>query len=366
MSPLQPEEISYKEIVYAIVSMLIGAGILTLPRSLAEETKAVDGWISILIAGVIAAFFVWVVAKLATKFPQTTFVDYAAKIVTKPIAVALTFLFACHFIGYAAYETRVVGDITVLYLFDRTPNEVVALLFLLIVIYAVYGSTFVILRLNLMFLPIILFISLLIPVLNVGFIELDNAKPIYTSSAIDYLQGIKVSAFSLLGFEILLFYIAFLKTTKKVVKGSMMGIGLTVVIYLVIYLTVVGVFGNETTKNLWNPTIELAKEVQIPGEFFERFESIFFTIWIMTLFNTTAMAFDVAVIALKSILPKIKRTILISVLSPIIYMIAFFPRNMVQVEKMGEWMSYSGLFMSMTVPLLILIIAKIRRIQGNE
>jgi spore germination protein len=359
------DEISHKEITYAVASMLIGAGILTLPRFLSSEVKASDAWVSLLAAGGIAVFFAWLIATLAARFPKKTFLDYTAKIVSKPVAVVLTLLFALHMITFAAIETRIVGNISVMYLFDRTPIEAVSLIFLLAVIYAVYGSTVVILRLNMMFLPIIIVIGILLCVFNIGLAEAQNLKPVFTSGLVDYLRGVKASTFSLLGFEILLFYIAFMKSTKRAAKAATLGVSITVFVYLILFLSVIFSFGNEATQNMLYPTIEVAKEVEVPGEFFERFESIFFTVWIMTLFNTTAMAFDVALIALKSVFTKIKRVALISLLSPIIILIGFLPPNLVQLDKFAEWISYSGIVMGMVLPTLIHLVAKIRGIEGD-
>jgi spore germination protein len=359
------EEISHKEIAYAVASMLIGAGILTLPRSLANVTQVADAWISILLGGGLTVCFVWLVATLAAKFPKKTFFEYATVIVSKPIAVILTLLFAVHMILFAAYETRIVGSISVMYLFDRTPIEAVSLVFLLVVIYAVYGSTAAILRLNLMFLPIILVISILLCLMNLVTAEVQNLKPTFTTSIMEYLRGVKVSTFSFLGFEILLFYIAFMKRTEKAAKAAIVGVSVTTLIYMILFISTIAVFGHEATKNMVNPTVELAKEVQIPGEFFERFESIFFTIWIMTLFNTTAMAFNVALLALQSLFPQVNKVVIISIVSPIIYLIGFWPPNWVQTEKMGEWISYNGMVMAMVIPLFLYIVAKIRGIKGN-
>jgi spore germination protein len=359
------EEISHKEICYAVASMLIGAGILTLPRSLANVTQTSDAWISILLAGGVTIFFTWVVAKLASQFPKKTFLEYATTIVSRPIAVILTLLFATHMVMFAGYETRVVGTISVMYLFDKTPIEAIAVLFLLGVNYAVYGSTAAILRLNLMFLPIILGISLMISFMNLGTAEVQNMKPVFTTSIIEYLRGVKISTSSYLGFEILLFYIAFMKRTEKAAKAAIVGVSVTTLLYLIFFLFTIAVFGHESTKNLVTPTVELAKEVQVPGEFFERFESVFFTVWIMTLFNTTAMAFNVALIALQSVFPKVKKVLIISILSPLIFLIGFSPPNWVQLEKLGDLVSYNGIVMGMAVPLFLYFMAKIRGIKGN-
>lgn len=359
------EEIGFKEILYAVASMVIGIGIITLPRRLAQSTEGSDGWISIVLAGVTSILFVWVIAKLAKRFPKQTFLEYTTRIVSKPVAIILTLLLGFHLLQFTAYEMRAVANITKVYLFDQTPVEVIALTFLLVVIYAVAGSRVGILRLNLLFLPIILFISILLIFMNLGYFEFNNLKPFFTTKWDGYFMGAKDSFFAFLGFEILLFYIAFMNRPENAHKAAMIGMSIPILLYLMFYIIAIGVFGHATSINIIDPIIEIAKEVEVPGEFLERFESIFFTIWIMTIFNTAAMALDVTIIAFKSVFPKINKMTFLFILSPIIYLSGMFPPHLLAVFKVGEWLSYSGIVFGMVIPSILFIIAKVRGIEGN-
>lgn len=162
------QEIGQKDILFALASVVIGLGVLTLPRTVADAAKSSDGWISILIGGIIAMFFTWIAAKLASRFPKQTFIEYGL-IVTKPVAYLLTFLFAVYNILYVGFELRGVANVSKQYLFERTPVEVLSLVLLLVIMYAVSGSRAALLRLNLMFLPIVLFIGFILLFMGLGF-----------------------------------------------------------------------------------------------------------------------------------------------------------------------------------------------------
>jgi spore germination protein len=216
-----------------------------------------------------------------------------------------------------------------------------------------------------MFMPIILFIIIILVLLNIGFFEMKNIKPFFITGWKDILQGTKETVFAFLGFEILLFYNTFMNEPKQIVKAAIIGISFPLFIYILVFFFVVGVFSTEVTGNLLYPTAELAKLVEIPGGFFERFESVFFTIWVMTLFSTASMAFDVTLVALCSVFKKIKRMTLVFTIAPIVYMIAMTPRNILEISKLGEVISYIGVGFSMIVPLLLLVIAKIRGVKGD-
>jgi spore germination protein len=359
------EEIGQREITVAVASMIIGVGILTLPRLVSQATQGSDGWISIAMAGCLAIFFAWIVAKLAARFPKKTFFEYTSAIVTKPVAYVLTLLFGVHFLLFVAYESRAIAGVSKQYLFDRTPVEVVAFVFLLVVIYAVSGSRVALLRINLLFLPIVLTVACVMQFMNLGFLEIGNLKPFFKTEWSGIFAGTKESVLSFLGFEIMLFYVALMNRPKDAPKAAIIGISIPLLLYLLLHLTVIGVLSHRVTMNVIYPTIEIAKEVEVPGGFFERFESVFFTIWIMTIFNTTAMAYDVAVMALSSIFRKVKKITWLFMLSPLIYIISMLPQSYVQQSNFGMFISYSGIVFAILIPLGLLLIAKMRGVKGN-
>src|SRR5699024_11676935 len=95
-------------------------------------------------------------------FPGKPFLEYAPTLVTKPIAILFALVLIISHIFLAGFITRTVAYIAQQYFFERTPMEVLALLFLLFVIYAVCGSRVGLFRFNMLFLPIILFIFIFV------------------------------------------------------------------------------------------------------------------------------------------------------------------------------------------------------------
>jgi len=358
-------EIDSKEMMFAISSMVIGAGVLTLPRLVADATESSDGWVSILIAGALAILLAWVGAKLASRFPKMNFFTYTGLIATKPVAMILTWIVFGYFLVFSAYITRGISLIAKQYLFDETPVEVIALTFMLIIIYAVAGSRVSLLRLNLLFFPIVLAFIILLLYFSAGLIELDNLKPIFVTNWSGIMKGARETIFSLLGFEIAMFYIFYMNRPQKAPKAVVIGMLLPVVLYVFVYLIVISVFSVEATIQVMFPTIELAKEIELPGEFFERLESLFFVIWIMTIFNTGSMAFDICIMQVNSIFKNTKKTTCIWVLSPLIYVVAMIPQDMIEFAILGEYLSYAGLVVAGVMPCSLFITAMIRGVKGH-
>ena len=134
------QEVGDKEITVAVSSMILGVGIITLPRMLAGETNASDGWISLLLAGGIVCFFTYIIGKLVSRFPKAVFFAIYITDCFQPLAYVITFIFGIYALSTVAFQVRSVANISRMYLFNRTPTEVLVLIFLLVVVYAVSGS----------------------------------------------------------------------------------------------------------------------------------------------------------------------------------------------------------------------------------
>ncbi len=350
---------------FTIMSMMIGVGILTLPRSIAGVTRFADGWISILAGGMIAACFAVILASLAIRMDKDSFYRYASKSITKPAAAVLVAAISIYFILFCGYETRAIASISKQYLFERTPVEAVACAFLIVVIYAVSGSRIGLIRLNALFLPLVLVIAALLLVFSSGNFRAEEMPPFFTTGLSGLAAGTRETIFSLLGFEIVLFYGAMLRNRRDALPAVMLGVAVPVLLYLAIFIVCIGVFSQEALRNVAYPAIELAKEAKIPGEFFERFESVFFIIWIMTIYNTTSMALDIACESIRSVFGLKRSPLHPMLLAPFVLWIGMAPRNVAEFTALGEFISYFGLAAIVLAPCIILGIAMLRGVHAD-
>lgn len=74
------DKISAAQTAVFLNNTLLGAGILTLPRSVSESVKTPDGWISVLLGGAIVMLAVLVMVKISQQFPGQTVFQYAGRI----------------------------------------------------------------------------------------------------------------------------------------------------------------------------------------------------------------------------------------------------------------------------------------------
>lgn len=360
------EQMSNKEIVYTVSNMIIGFGILTLPNTIVKTTVSSDGWISILLGGGVAILFAWLIGKLGESFPGEHYHTMVTRIVNRQAAHILTLCFALYFLLFVSYQIRGVSTITRLYLFDNTPEEFIGFIFLLVLAYGVAGPSIALVRLNLLFFPVLVCILLAIVILNIGSFDVHHLLPVLKSDFTGILQASKETILSYLGVEIMLFYNIFVFKKKKATAPIVYGVMISTVLYLLLFIVVIAVFGSVVTEHTLYPIAELAKEVEVPGEVFERFEFFFFVIWLISLFCTNVMALDVAIVGVMSIFPKTRRISIITALLPLMYIIGLLPSGLYELHIFADWISYFGIGVAWFIPALLLLMVKLKGGRAHE
>ncbi|PFK34237.1 spore gernimation protein GerLB [Bacillus cereus] len=360
------EEIGSRELTFAVSSVIIGTGALSMPRIIAEKALFADGWIILLLGGLICASFAWLITKIAILFPKQTFFQYTSIYLSKPVAFIVTSIMVLTFAGITAYQARTISIISQTYLFSKTPIELLSFFYLLVVIYGVSGSRAALLRLNVLFLPVVVSAIFALSLLNINLMDMYNLMPIFQTKWSQYAIGMKESIFTFIGFEIVLFYSLFVKQKNKAPLAAAKGVMITNLLYILIYLTCITVFSYSTTKSLTYPVIELGKEIEVGGGFLERFDAIFFTTWIITIFNTTAMYYDIAMISFCSMFPSVKKKTFIFVSAPIIYLLNMLPENVTKVAQYSVYLAWADMACIIVVPVLVFVVYKIKGGKNSE
>ncbi len=105
-----------------IINYMLAAGVLTLPRTVTEQTQSPDGWISVLLGGVLAVIAGMIIVKLSQQYPQETFYEYSRHIVGKWIGHLISIVFITYFLALGAFEVRVMSEIVDFFLLEGTPS----------------------------------------------------------------------------------------------------------------------------------------------------------------------------------------------------------------------------------------------------
>ena len=114
----------------------------------------------------------------------------------------------------AAFEIRVMADVTGMYLLERTPTWAIVMVFMWIGIYLISGGLSVIVRVFEVILPITLVIFVMEILLSNQLFEISNLRPVLGE---DFTcnQGLKPSLLSYTGYEVMLVVTAYMQNPKK-------------------------------------------------------------------------------------------------------------------------------------------------------
>lgn len=283
--------------------------------------------------------------RLQKQFPGQSFFEFIEQGTLGRIFVyILTSFFIIYFILMVAYILRIATIVVKMFLLGQTPAEVIAVIFVLTLAYATSKGIQGIIHLNLLFVPIMLFTLFLILIFSVPELDINHIRPVLAEGIMPILPGVKESIFSVLGIEILFFFMKSMKQTDIRALPLNMSISVVILAYVSVTIFSYCIFTFEMTKFITFPTIEIAKDIMVPGGFLERIESLMLTIWMLTIFNTLSIYHFLAVDSIKKYaLKRLSRSTITAILSFTLLTIAFIPNSLNELFDWTPFVSYMGM-----------------------
>ncbi|HDX9577904.1 TPA: spore germination protein [Bacillus pseudomycoides] len=354
------DRIETSQAAVILINYILAAGILTLPRTAAEQVKTPDVWITVILGGLIAMVTGVIIVKLSQQFPEKTFYQYSQDIVGKWVGGLLSLFIIVHFFTLASYEVRILEEVTSFFLLEGTPGWAIIMTFMWVSLYLMIGGINPMARMFGIIFPITVFIFLLTAFMSIGIFEIDNLRPVLGLGFMPVLKGIKTTTLAYSGAEIMLILLMFMKQPNKAVKVILVGTAIPLVFYVITVVMVIGAFSVDGVVTRTWPTFDLMRSFEIPGLIFERFESLLLVIWIMQIFSTYSICYYAAALGLAQLFQKNIHLFLYGLL-PVVYIIAFTPKNINDLFKLGDMIGNSGLYLFGILPILLLIIVKWRK-----
>lgn len=343
-----------------ISSIILGMGVLTLPRRVTEDTLGSDGWISVILAALFILFMGWVIIRLNRYYPNMTYFEYSPLILGKWIGNLTNLVFAAYLLITTGYELRGMFEVTHFYLLPTTPHEITILLMIFVGIYLMTGGIVAVARVFEILLPITLIFFFIVLATSLSVFEWNNILPVMGLGVEPVIKGIHGSALTLSGFEFMLVLNAFMQQKKEAWKATTYGVTIPTLFYVVIVITVIGGLGPEQTMTLTFPTIELIRAYELTGILFERYETFLLAVWLMQIFSTYVGMHYVLCLALSQITGKNIRYFIFGT-APIVFLISVLPTDLNEFFALGDILVHIQLAIVFIVVPLSLLIAWIRK-----
>ncbi|GAE25703.1 spore germination protein GerKB [Halalkalibacter wakoensis JCM 9140] len=336
--------------MFIIVQTQIGVGILSLPYTIYESGAKTDAWISMLCVGVVLQVVIILFWFLSNWFPKTSFYDVLSQVYGKYVGRVLTIGYVIYFIFVCSLALILFNYIIEIWAFPRTPNWAFNLMMLILAYYLVIEKLKVIGRfhtlVSFLLVTIILLTFPAYPHLDIRYI-----MPIGDSGLVNIFKGTKEAILSVLGFELILFLMPFVKGTKreKFVSASLANIIVTVIYTYLTFICLL-FFSPEEIKLVPEPVLYLLKAFTFP--IIERVDIVFLAIWIISVVTTLISYVYIASIGLTCFFSMRHHKKAVPFIIVPSFFIALIPRNSISIANWSDTITNVGLFFVLGIPFL--------------
>lgn len=356
--------ISPYQITMIVIMTLIGVGIFFLPYDLANDAGT-NSIVILLIGGALNIISMNIIIYLNNRFPGKTLPDYCTEIIGVIPTKILTFIYVVYIVSFIGYEARIFNEVIKVFLLFKTPSEIIIISLILACTYAVRGGVECIGRAMEFFFPLLVIPLILVLIPGIGSVDFSNLLPVFHGLSTKILKTLPNMVLSFSGYELLLFYIGFMKEPKKAHLSANLGMIFVIIVYLILTILCFGMFGTKLLqKTVW-PVLAYVRAINLPGLFIERLDGVMLGIWVFTVYTTMIALYFVLTYSLSKIFDTKEQKQYALPMVPIIYFIALIPENIGQLEKMTTYLfQYFGSILIFVVPILLLIISLIRKKGG--
>ncbi|MCM3717792.1 GerAB/ArcD/ProY family transporter [Fictibacillus phosphorivorans] len=352
--------LSNKNLFFLIIQAQVGIGILGLPYILYNDVQQ-DGWMSLLVAGVLAQGILIILVALSRTSPKETFYELNHRLLGTFLGKIVNILYILYFISFSLLLMILVSDVINTWILHRTPKWAIILLLLIATTYIAKEQILTISRTFLFF--SILFIGLII-LLFMVYPQDNHFGRMLPMGSKDFTEIVKASpdAFvSLIGFEIILFIMPFIKNPKKSLLVLTFANLFTVLLYVFLFITCVITFSGAQFSLIQEPLLYLFRGLSF--HFVERIDIIFLSFWIVPISTTLVVQLYNASLGVQNLF-AIQRNKCVYLLAGILLGLCLLPVSYSIKESLSSFMIYLNIIFVFIFPALLLIIAKVRGIKA--
>lgn len=357
--------ISVRQAKLLLILQMFNMSMLILPR-IAGKVAGHDGYMLPIVGFVLGSIYIWCITTLLKRFPGEGIDTIAPKVLTKWIGLLIVWLYIVKLIVGAGLEARMFAEMVSQVLLPKTPLPVIILLLLFAVHYLIKSGLEASGRMAevvayFVFVPLV-FILLLVLIKT----DFKQLLPIFTSRPKGFLAGSYYVSMTFMPLEFLLVIGCLINKPGKLKSVCFYAIGLISIIEVIlIALTFTGVGMVTSTKQLW-PVLTLMQSIQLPGSFVENQEIFMMIWWIMSVYMYVSGSIYVAALTISKLAKFNRQSVTVMPLIPIVFFISMLPSSLVDsYTYLVTFSGQVGIFFLLIVPLVLLIVAKLRRIGGE-
>jgi len=177
---------------------------------------------------------------------------------------------------------------------------------------------------------------------------------------------VAATSISFAGFEIMFVLGAFLQPIAAARRAQFVGIAIPSLIKTLNTVAAIAVFSYEEVARLMWPMLDLAISTEFPGQILERLEAAVLAIWFLLMHTAIGnLYFGAAKIVQEYFRIRHHQWIVLAMF-PLLLAVALWPKHVHQVFAWMVALGYASVFFWLAVPLVLLLLARIRAPQRPE
>ncbi|MBP1153834.1 MULTISPECIES: endospore germination permease [unclassified Paenibacillus] len=330
--------INERQFAWLIGSLLAGGGLLSLQNELVR-TAHMDAWFSYLIPTMYVLLIGYVFVQLSMRFPKKHLFEIIFVLFGRLFGTVINLLLVVHLWLILMRDLRSFGKFIGTILLPNTPEEILVLLLMLVLMFYGRTSVEVIARVNDLFFPIFFLLVLLLPFLLSNEVDLQLIQPILSVPAINFWYA---NVLGIGWFGDILVAGAFLHTIwngKQVQSGLRHGIMMATLLLTIFQFLQVLVLGPSIPGNMIYPSYSLVQQIHIT-DFLDRIDLFILSIWYPVMACRVILVYLAFLIGVASLLKKRDYTVLNSPVSLILLLTTILAfKNTTEVFSFGNFSS---------------------------
>lgn len=356
---LEKGKISNFQLGVLIIGFVFGSSVIISPGQGAGH----DAWIAVALGLVESLFIVWIFTTLARRFKNMTIVEINSLVYGKILGTCISLLFIWYMFHLSAMVLDNYTSFFKLEIYPNTPNTITILMLILVCITTVGRGIEVLARCSVILVPITILIVILDSALIIPQIDLNNLLPVLDVPITQILwAGHGAASFPFAETVAFLMVLAFVDKTEKITATFFRSILIVGIMFVLIVARNFAVLGPMAAISYF-PTYLLAQTINI-GEVLTRVEVLVAVNLITMGFIKVSVLLYGTVLGLAQILNlhSYRPIILpIGILMLIVALTTF--GNTVDLQNFAQkgYPVYAAFF-QIGIPLITLIVAKIRKL----
>lgn len=356
---LDNSKLSTFEAIAVVLTVTLTHSILTLPKAIMSTTGS-SVLLNIAYISIIAFVFCLIIYKLLSKFPGLDIIDISKFLGGKLFQKIAGFVTIAYIIFTASVLLRIFGNCLKIVYYPMTDLVFIISIFVVAIPIACNLKENSVFKANLAIAPIVIFSVVFLFIANSKYFHLENIYPIL-GNGINETFGIGITnLFAFGGIAAIYFLPPMLKNKKQLKKVATVSVIISAIFFLLTIATILFMFSPTAFTNELMPLYSAVRYIEF-GTFFERQDSVFLLIWILSFFCYLGIVFNFCTNIFKKV-TNLKSTRLISFPFALIALgCSLLPKNEAVTNFLeGTVYRYIFLILPVAIYLIILVLATLK------